>query len=235
MNVHIEETAKRAIKFWSAEDRPREKLLLKGRQVLSNTELLAILIGTGTRNSSALDLARRLLAFCNDDLNMLAGLSPDEITKVGGIGQAKAVNIIAAIELGGRRQAAEVKQKPQVTSSSEVFRYFSPRLTALTHEEMWILLLNRANRIIGEKMVSEGGISGTVADPRRIFKTAIDRQATGIILVHNHPSGNLKPSEADKRLTRNLAEGGKILDIALLDHLIIAQGGYYSFADEGQL
>lgn len=222
-----------SIKYWNEQDRPREKLLTKGKHVLSDAELLAILISTGTKSKSAIDLARDILNLAGNNLNQLAKLTVKDLIQIDGIGEAKAITIISAIELGGRREVAEVKQKTKITSSKDGYTYFKPKLADLPYEEFWILMLNRANKIIGEAQISDGGVAGTVADPKRIFKTALDNSASSIILCHNHPSGNTNPSEADKQLTRKINEAGKLLDISVLDHLIITDNGYYSFADEG--
>lgn len=224
-----------AIKYWNEQDRPREKLLTKGKHILSDAELLAILISTGTRSKSAIDLARDILNLAGNNLNQLAKLTVKDLIKVDGIGEAKAITIISAIELGGRREIAEVKQKTKITGSKDGYNYFRPKLGNLPYEEFWILMLNRANKIIGEAQISDGGVAGTVADPKRIFKTALDNSASSIILCHNHPSGSTNPSDADKQLTRKINEAGKLLDISVLDHLIITDNGYFSFADEGMM
>ena len=228
---------KMAITSWAEEDRPREKLMLKGKEALSNAELLAILIGSGSRKESAVDLSKRILAeAAKNDLNELGKKGVKYfIDNFTGIGQAKAISIVAALELGRRRRAAEVQQKQSITSSRDVFEIFQARLGDLSYEEFWILLLNRANKIIGQERISSGGVAGTVADPKVIFKKAIENTASGIIACHNHPSGNLKPSKQDRDLTRQLKEGAKLLDIQLLDHIIVSDTGYYSFADEGYL
>jgi DNA repair protein RadC len=221
------------IKSWAEADRPREKLLLHGRHTLSDAELLAILLRTGTKNHSAVNVARDLLIESGNDLTILSRLNAREMAKIKGIGLVKAVTLVAALELGRRRREAEALKKEKIASSKDVCDLMQPHLADLIHEEFWILLLNRANHIILKKNVSSGGISGTVVDPRLIFKAAIEHNASGIILCHNHPSGNTKPSEADIQLTRKLRDAGKNLDIDILDHLIIAGQQYYSFADEG--
>lgn len=225
---------KNPIRLWAEDDRPREKMLHKGKHVLSDAELLAILIGSGTQKKSALDIARDILESSAFDLNRLAKLSLKDLMKFGGIGQARAVTIASAIELGGRRKRAESDFK-KITSSALVHSRMESRLADLNHEEFWVILLNRANKVISEHQISAGGISGTVADPRMIFSLAIDAKASGIILCHNHPSGNLSPSEADRSLTRKIKEGALLFDIHLLDHLIITQSAYFSFSDEGIL
>jgi DNA repair protein RadC len=223
------------IKNWSPQDRPREKLLSKGTTALSEAELLAILIGSGTASLSAVDVARKVLQFANHNLNDLARHSPKDLMKVKGIGEARAVTIVAALELGRRRDDHEHEEKKKVSSSNDAYVFIRSDLMDLVHEEFWVLLLNRANRIIKKKRVSEGGVSGTVADPKIIFKLAIEELASGVIVVHNHPSGNLTASQSDIELTHKLKAAGRFLEIQLLDHLIIAGQKYYSFADGGML
>ncbi|KAB2915443.1 MAG: JAB domain-containing protein [Bacteroidetes bacterium] len=223
------------IKQWAQEDRPREKLMLHGKGTLSQAELLAILISTGTKSKSAIDLAREILKKCGDDINHLAKMSVKELVKIDGIGEAKAISIVAAIELGGRRQIAEVKQKKSIGHSKDIYDLFKPKLADLMHEEFWILLLNQGLKIIGERQVSEGGMTSTAVDARKIFRLAIDEGAASIALAHNHPSGSLKPSNEDILLTNRLKEAGKLLDVKVIDHVIVAETGFYSFADEGML
>jgi len=218
---------------WSEEDRPREKLLLKGKSALSDVELLAILIGTGVRSISAVDLAKKLLSQVNNDLSHLARLSVADLTKIKGIGNAKAISIVSAMELGRRRKVLVSKNKMKITSSSDAFEYIHPNLSDLTHEEFWIIILNRANHIIQKKQVSIGGISGTVADPKIIFKKALEANGSSIILIHNHPSGNLKPSQADISLTKKMKSAGDFMEIPVLDHIIVGDNTYFSFADDG--
>ncbi|MEI7586131.1 DNA repair protein RadC [Runella sp.] len=225
----------RRILSWAEEDRPREKLLLKGKAALTDAELVAILIGSGTRDLSAVDLSKIILQKASNNLNELAKLSIKDLMKIKGIGEAKAISIIAALELGRRRKESEVVLRARISSSRDAYEQIQPYLLDLPHEEFWLLLLNRANEVIKPVQVSQGGVSGTVADPKIIFKFAIECLASAIILVHNHPSGNLKPSEADKELTRRLYNAGKLLEIPVLDHLIFTDGGYLSFADEGML
>ncbi len=222
-----------SLKLWSEEDRPREKLMTKGRHTLSDTELLAILIGTGTKNETAVELARKVLITNENSLNKLSKLNVKDLTKIKGIGQAKAINILAALELGKRRKETIETKVAQITSSKDAVDIFQPLLGDLQHEEFWVLFLNRANRILKKQQISTGGMSGTVADPRMIFKAALDEKAIAIILCHNHPSGNTQPSSADIQLTKNIVEAGKVLEINVLDHLIITQNSFYSFADEG--
>jgi len=221
------------IKSWAEDDRPREKLLLKGKSALSDAELVAILIGSGNWNETAVDLAKRILKSSNDNIAELSRLTIQDLMKFKGIGEAKAVSIAAALELGRRRREQEAMRKQQITSSKDVFDIFHPMLSDISYEEFWILLLNKANKIIGKFSISEGGLSGTVADPVKIFRKAIEYNAVGMILCHNHPSGNLKPSDADIKLTNKMKEGGKFLDISVLDHIIIGEEKYLSFADEG--
>lgn len=221
------------INQWNEDDRPREKLIHKGRQALSDSELIAILLGSGTRNESAVELARKILALCRNNLNELASLSLKDLMKIKGIGEAKAITIAAALELGRRRKETEWHEKPQIQSSKDAYDQLWPHMADLDHEQFWILLLNRANKVLSAKKVSQGGMTGTVADPKLIFKTAIENDACYIILSHNHPSGNLRPSQSDIDLTKKLREAGKLMEIQVLDHIIVAAGKYYSFADEG--
>jgi DNA repair protein RadC len=223
------------IKNWSPEDRPREKLLLKGTPALSDAELIAILLGSGTAKLSAVDVAKKVLSHVENNLDSLAKLSVKELMKAKGIGEAKAITIVAALELGRRRKDQSPEEKPKIESSRTAVNLIQGDLMDLPREEFWVLLLNRANRLVKKKRVSEGGVSGTVADPKIIFKLAIDELASGIIIVHNHPSGNLRPSESDIHLTKKIKESGKLLEISLLDHLIIAHDRYFSFADEGMM
>jgi DNA repair protein RadC len=217
------------------EDRPREKLLLKGKAALSDAELLAILLGSGTASMNAVELARHILASADNNLNVLAKYTVKDLEKFKGIGEAKALTVMAALELGRRRKEAELPQKQTVTSSAHAFDLLHPHLMDLPHEEFWVLLLSRANSVLKKVQISSGGVAGTVADPKIIFKTAIENLASSLILVHNHPSGNLKPSQADLELTKKMKEAGKLLEIPVLDHLIIAERKYFSFADEGLL
>jgi len=223
------------IKSWSPEDRPREKLVLKGKSALSDAELIAILLGTGTTTLSAVDLAKKVLQHASNNLNELARLSVKDLTKTKGIGEAKAITIVAALELGRRRKETGDEEKPKIGSSKDVYELLKSELLDIPHEEFWVLMLNRANRVIKKQQISQGGVSGTIADPKLIFKMALEELASGIILAHNHPSGNLTASQADIDLTRKLKEGGKLLEIQILDHIIIAGKKYYSFADEGIL
>jgi DNA repair protein RadC len=226
---------KLSIKAWAEDDRPREKMASKGRSALSDAELVAILIGSGNWNESAVELSKRILKEVNNNLSDLAKLSIEDLKKFKGIGEAKAISIVAALELGRRRKGESTEKKEKITTSKQVHRLFRSQFLDLPHEEFWILLMNRANMPIDKVMISKGGVSGTVADTRNIFKPAIERLASSIILCHNHPSGNLKPSAADIKLTNKLKEVGNIMDIPVLDHLIVSDDGYYSFADEGRM
>lgn len=226
---------KYSIKQWAKDDRPREKLLLKGAENLSDSELLAILIHNGSKNKTAVDLAKEILKLGKDNLIELGKLSIKEFTKIKGIGEAKAITIVAALELGRRRQAAPLLNKSVISSSREIADYLQAKLKDLRHEVFAVLFLNRANKVNHFEIVSEGGITGTVADPRIILKKALEEDAISIILCHNHPSGSLKPSRADEELTNKIKEAAKYFDIKVLDHLIVSDAGYYSFADEGIL
>lgn len=223
------------IKDWAVEDRPREKLLSKGPRSLTDAELIAILIGSGNIEETAVELSRRILASADNNLNELGRKGIDYLTKFQGIGEAKAVTIAAALELGKRRKEADVFNKKQITGSKDAAEYFQPTLGDLNHEEFWILLLNRGNRIIDSFMVSQGGISGTVIDVRLILKNALEKMASAIILCHNHPSGTMQASNADLNITRKIKSAAEIMDITVLDHIIIGQNNYLSLADEGML
>ena len=221
------------IKNWALEDRPREKLMLKGTSALSDAELIAILIGSGTAKLSAVELSKVILQQVNHNLNDLAKLTAKDLMKTKGIGEAKAITIIAALELGRRRKDQEQTDKPILRSSAAAFDVIHGDLMDLPHEEFWVLLMNRAQRLIRKKKISEGGVSGTVADPKIIFKLALEELASGVIVVHNHPSGNLTASQSDIDLTRKLKEAGKLIEIGVHDHIIVAGKKYFSFADEG--
>jgi len=220
------------IKQWAEDDRPREKLVAKGKSALSNAELLAILLRSGSTKETAVDLSKRMLSEVSDNLLELSKLSLSEFMKFKGIGEAKALSIIAALELGKRCRVSEVAVKEKISGSRDVFEYFQNNLADNQYEEFWILLLTRANKIIKKSSISQGGIAGTVADPKKIFKTALEHNASSIILCHNHPSGNIKPSEADIKLTKKLKDAGVLLDISVLDHVIVGDNTYFSFADE---
>jgi DNA repair protein RadC len=223
------------IQSWAEEDRPREKLMLKGKAALSEAELIAILINSGTVDLTAVDVAKIILKSVDNNLNELAKLSIKDLSKFRGIGEAKAISIVAALELGRRRKEQDWPQRARVTCSRDAYNEMIPHLIDKPHEEFWILLMNRANEILRPVQISSGGISGTVADTRIIFKQAIEHLASSMILLHNHPSGNLLPSQADKDLTRKLKEAGRLLEIPILDHLIFTDKAYFSFADEGIL
>ena len=233
--MKIDDSKPLNIKSWSPEDRPREKLLLKGTSSLSDAELIGILIGSGTPSLSAVDVAKKILQSVDNNLNELARLSVKDLMKAKGIGEAKAITIIAALELGRRRNDLEPNEKLKITSSKDAFELLKGDFMDLPHEEFWVLLVNRANRVVKKKRVSEGGVSGTVADPKIIFKLALEELATGVIVAHNHPSGNLMASQSDIDLTKKLKEAGKVMEIQLLDHIIVAGNKYLSFADEGML
>jgi DNA repair protein RadC len=224
-----------SIKHWSNADKPREKLMEKGKEALSNAELIAILLGSGNPKESAVALSQRIMHSIENNLVELSKLGIKELQEFNGIGEAKAISIIAAMELGRRRRESEVMKKAQIRSSKDVFELMQPVLADKNYEEFWILLTNRANKVIRKIQISDGGVSGTVADPKRIFKHALENLASGIILCHNHPSSNLTPSQEDIHITRKAKHGGKLLDIQVLDHLIFGDEKYYSFADEGKL
>ncbi|WP_029283190.1 DNA repair protein RadC [Pedobacter sp. R20-19] len=223
---------KLGIKLWAEEDRPREKLLHHGRRHLTDAELIAILIGSGSKNETAVDLSKRILSFYENNLTKIGQASIQDLSRFKGIGEAKAITIIAALELGLRRKEVQEEQIVQVTASSDVHRYLYNTFADLNHEEFWILLLNRSNHIIGRHLISKGGQAGTVADPKIIFKVALERNAANIVLAHNHPSGNLKPSESDNKLTRDLVASGILLGLYVVDHIIFARSSYYSYKDE---
>ena len=224
-----------SIKLWAKDDRPREKLRLKGAENLSNSELLAIIIQNGTKERSAVELARDVLRIGKDSLTELGKVSIRDLMKVKGIGQAKAITIAAALELGRRREASRPVAKTIVTSSHDIAGYLQLKLQDYRHEVFGVIFLNRANKIKHFEIVSEGGITGTVADPRIILRKALEEDAVSLVLCHNHPSGSLKPSRADEELTRKITEAAKYFDIRVLDHIIVSENGYYSFADEGIL
>ncbi|WP_425392838.1 RadC family protein [Ekhidna sp.] len=223
------------IKRWAEEDRPREKLLLKGKASLSEAELIAILIGSGNTEQTAVELSQHILSQCEYNLANLARLSVKDLQKFKGIGEAKAISIVAALELGRRRKESEPSKKIKITSSHDAFQVLQGDMMDLNHEEFWLLLLKRNNEVIKKEMLSRGGVSGTVVDAKIIFKRALEETASGLILAHNHPSGNLKPSQEDINLTKRLKEAGRSLDISILDHLIITDHSFFSFADEGLL
>ncbi|WP_215226046.1 RadC family protein [Echinicola shivajiensis] len=217
------------------EDRPREKLLLKGKSALSDAELIAILIGSGTKSLSAIDLSRNILSSANFNLADLARLSVKDLQKFKGIGVAKAITIVSALELGRRRKISDPPKRARISSSNEVYELMRPVLMDESVEYFYIILLNRANYVIKKQMISQGGTSGTVADPKLIFKYALENKAAAIILVHNHPSGNKKPSRADEQLTHKLVDLGRNLELPVIDHVIFTDVGYFSFADEAMI
>jgi DNA repair protein RadC len=218
---------------WSEDDKPREKLMLKGKSVLSDAELIAILIGSGSRSESAVDLSKRILASVDNNLNAIGKLSLSQLMQFKGIGEAKAISIIAALELGRRRRGEDAVELKKITSSKIIFEIMQPIIGELPHEEFWIIYMNNSNKVIAKSQLSKGGITGTLVDVRIVFKTALEMGATALILCHNHPSGTLIPSDADKQITRKLKLAGDSLEIKVLDHLIVTETSYFSFADEG--
>jgi len=229
----LEETSTSfSIKAWNEDDRPREKLMLKGKIALSDAELIAILIGSGSRDESAVSLSQRILASVENNLSELGRTTVTQLMQFKGIGEAKAITIIAALELGRRRRGQEALERKKITSSESVFELLQPILGDLPHEEFWGVYLNNANKVLQTLQLSKGGITGTIVDVRLTLKTALELGAVGIILAHNHPSGTLKPSQADKQLTKKMKLAGESLDIKVLDHLIITEKAYFSFADE---
>lgn len=221
-----------SIKSWAEDDRPREKLLLKGKSALSDAELIAILIGSGSRSESAVDLSKKILNSIDNSINKLGKLSVLDLQKFKGIGEAKAISIITALELGRRRRLEQALELPKITSSKAVFSIMQPIIGELQHEEFWIIFLNNSNKVLYKQQSSKGGLTGTLVDVRLVFKKAIELYATAVILCHNHPSGKLQPSSADKLITTKLKNAGETLDIKVLDHLIITENAYFSFADE---
>ena len=224
-----------SIKNWSQDDQPREKLRDKGKSSLSDAELIAILLGSGSKDESAVALSQRILASVDFNLSELGKLSIKQLTGFKGIGEAKAIAIVAAMELGRRRRGEEALEKQKISSSVSVFELMQPIIGELPHEEFWIIYVNNSNKVIQKQLLSKGGITGTLVDVRLVLKNALELGATGIILVHNHPSGTLKPSESDKQLTKKLKIASESLDIKVLDHLIVTERAYYSFADENLL
>ena len=222
-----------SIKNWAEDDKPREKLMLKGKQALSDAELIAILIGSGSRNESAVSLSKRILASVDNNLNALGKLSLKQLMDFKGIGEAKAISIAAALELGRRRRLEETVELKKISSSKAVFEIMQPLIGELPHEEFWVLYLNNSNKVIHKSQLSKGGIAGTVVDIRLVFKMALEQNATSLILTHNHPSGKLEASNADKEITQKLKLAGEQLEIRVLDHIIITEKGYLSFQDEG--
>jgi len=231
----MEDTTSFSIKYWAEDDKPREKLMLKGKSTLSDAELLAILIGSGSRNESAVELSKKILASVQNNLNSLGKMSIQQLTKFKGIGKAKAISIIAAGELGKRRKEEGVQELIKITSSRIVYEIMQPIIGELPHEEFWVLYLNNANKIIYKAQLSKGGIIGTVVDVRLLLKTALEHNALSFVLTHNHPSGKLIASEADIQITQKLKLAAKQLDMSVIDHIIVTENGYFSFADEGIL
>lgn len=223
------------IKQWAEEDRPREKLLLKGKNALSDAELIAILIGSGNKTETAVELSKKILASVNNDLNQLAKLNLTDLMQFNGIGEAKAISIAAALELGRRRKESTEEKKIKIGSSKNAYEAINDVLSDLPHEEFWVLYLNRKNEIIKRENISKGGVTGTVADGKIIFKNAVNLLASSVILCHNHPSGNLNPSEADIKLTKKMKEIGVIMETPVVDHIIVGNNNYFSFADENLL
>ena len=222
-----------SIKSWAEDDRPREKLLSKGKQALSDAELIAILIGSGSRAESAVELSKRILVSINNNLSSLGKLSVVDLMKFKGIGEAKAISIITALELGRRRRLEEALELPKITGSKAIFDIMQPLIGEIATEEFWIVYLNNSNKVLHKSQLSSGGLTGTVVDVRLVFKKAVEINSTAIILCHNHPSGNTKPSDADIQLTKKMKLGGETLDVKVLDHVIITEKAYFSFADEG--
>ncbi|HAJ99484.1 MAG TPA: hypothetical protein DCM62_05625 [Bacteroidales bacterium] len=225
----------KSIKYWALDDRPREKMLLKGSEALSDAELLAIILGSGSQSESAVELSKRILGSVGYDVAELSRLYPADLMKFKGVGEAKAINIVAALELGKRRQKNDGLKRKVISQSSHAFEILQPMLADRPYEEFWIITLSRANKVKRLHCVGEGGVEGTVADPKKIFRMALDDYASNIILCHNHPSGNLKPSDSDIKLTQKCVEAGKVLDLRVMDHIIVGQTGYYSFADNGMI
>jgi DNA repair protein RadC len=224
-----------SIRFWAEDDRPREKMMLKGRNVLSNAELLAIIIGSGTKKKSAVEVAQEILATNNNKLRILSRRNLNELCKFDGIGEAKGISIMAAMELARRRDNEHTGDDFFVRCSNDTYKLMSSKLADLYHEEFHVVFLNNKNKVLGSELVSSGGMTNTIVDQRVVFQKAIEAKATAIVAVHNHPSGNSKPSDADNKLTQKLVDCGRILGIPLLDHVIIADQRYYSYADEGDM
>jgi DNA repair protein RadC len=224
---------KATIKTWAEENRPREKMLMYGNEVLSDADLIALLIGSGTVDMNAVELAEQILLSVNGNLSELGRRSVKDLMKFKGIGEAKAITIAAALEFGRRRQFSDVMKHEEIRGADDIFALMLPLMIDLPHEEFWILLLNQASHVIGKHRISSGGVTGVTVDAKMIFRPAIEALACSLVLVHNHPSGQLKPSQKDIELTHRLKQAGKTLDIRIVDHLIVARSGYYSFSDEG--
>lgn len=229
------ETTNFSIKYWSEDDKPREKLMLKGKAVLSDAELLAILIGSGSRNESAVELSQRILSNSSNNLNSLAKLTIIQLMEFKGIGEAKAITIIAALELGKRRREEEPQELIQITTSKITFQIMQPIIGDLLHEEFWVLYLNNSCKVIYKSQLSKGGITGTIVDIRMVFKIALEQNATFVVLAHNHPSGDPNPSPEDFKITKKLQNAGEIVDVKVLDHVIVSDKSYYSFADDSKM
>lgn len=223
------------IKGWADEDKPREKLMSKGKSALTDVELLAILLRSGTKSLTAVDVARQLLNKADNNLGKLSKMALSDLTRISGVGETKALSIIAALELGMRRRMQVMPQNKSISSSNDAFELLYPQVADCSYEQFWVLFLNKANRKISIQCISEGGLDSTVVDPKRIYKIALEENAANIILCHNHPSGRLVPSDSDIRLTQKIKQSGDFLDIKVLDHLIVGDEKYYSFADEGKL
>ena len=234
-NLDHNYNATKGIKNWAVGDRPREKMISKSKKVLTDAELLAIIIGSGTTDESAVDLSKRILGSVSNNLAELSGMTLNDLSRFKGIGPAKAINIIAALELGRRRNLGESLKKGSITSSRDAFELMQPIIGDQAYEEFWIITLNRGNKIKRTICISEGSVAGTVADPKKIFKLALEDNASAIILCHNHPSGMIKPSSNDNLVTRKCQESGKFLELPILDHIIVAGNNYFSYADEGLL
>jgi DNA repair protein RadC len=228
-------TSTNSIKNWAADDRPREKMVAKGPAALSNSELLGIIINNGNKEKSAVSIAKEILKLSHDNLSELGKMSLKELQKVKGIGIAKAITITAALELGKRRHTEDIFDRKIIRNSKEIAEYLKINLKDYRHEVFAVLYLNRANKIKSFQIISSGGLTGTVADPRIILKRAIEEEATSIILTHNHPSGSLRPSKADEDITNKIIQAATYLDIKVMDHIIVSEEGYFSFADEGLL
>lgn len=223
------------IKAWAEEDRPREKLMKNGKETLSNAELIAILLGSGSRNDTAVELGRKILNGAADNLKELGKISVSELMNYPGVGEAKAISIVAALELGRRRQSISSLDKQQIQGSQDAYALLGAQLADLPHEEFWVVYLNRSNKILRSERVGQGGVAGTVADVRIILKNSLNQLASSIILFHNHPSGNANPSDADRSLTRKIKQAAELIDVKVLDHLIVTGDSYYSFADQNNL
>jgi DNA repair protein RadC len=221
------------IKSWAEDDRPREKMMLKGRHSLSDAELLAIILGSGSREKSAVELAQEILLNSSNNLSLFGKMTFNDLIKFKGVGEAKAISILAALELGRRRKETEIPKKYKIKSSQDIYEYLSPYFLDLKHEESYVIFLNRANEIIHKEQISKGGFASTIVDGKIIFKLALDHRASSVILSHNHPSGQLFPSEQDKKITTELISFGKMIDLPIMDHIIFTDNGYFSFADQG--